>query len=350
MVKAFPIYSKKQVNKAGDILISLDNSFSYEEYIWAFDVLTNWRSSHVYPINTFQATLRMHLKKIDPKALVAQRIKRTPSIMRKLRKEGHMKLSTMQDIGGLRAVVQSIENVNTLVNSYKYSTRLSHSLIKINDYIENPKKSGYRSVHLIYRYHNLKVKEYDGLRVEIQIRSKVQHAWATAVETMGVFLEHALKSSEGPEEWLNFFSLAGSAFAYYEECPPGGPYAHIPPAELYKILTAEVSRLRVIERLGTLRIVAKQIDGGEIQGHYHLITLDTHEQTVMIRSYGRRNLDKANEDYTFLEKKYNRDENIQIVLVSAGNIANLQRAYPNYFLDTQEFINITNEIKLISQQ
>ena len=43
--------------------------------------------------------------------------------------------------------------------------------------------SGYRGVHLIYRYNSDRKTEYNTLLIEMQLRSQLQHAWATAVET-----------------------------------------------------------------------------------------------------------------------------------------------------------------------
>ena len=72
-----PEFSKSAVTKAGQILAGhIDGDPD-----WATTVLTNWRSCHGYPINTFQATLRSKLKNIDEPAIVAQRLKRTPSII-----------------------------------------------------------------------------------------------------------------------------------------------------------------------------------------------------------------------------------------------------------------------------
>jgi (p)ppGpp synthase/HD superfamily hydrolase len=97
-------FSKSQVSKAGHILATGPKDF--EEFSWAEDVLNNWRSCHGRPINTFQSTLRDKLAAINVNnAIVAQRLKRTPSIISKLKRFKAMKLSTMHDIGGLRAVV-----------------------------------------------------------------------------------------------------------------------------------------------------------------------------------------------------------------------------------------------------
>ena len=117
-----------------------------------------------------------------------------------------MSLSRMQDIGGLRAVVSTLPHLKKLHDEYK-KIGFSHKLISEYNYVEAPKPSGYRSIHLVYKYKLRNESPYDGLQLELQFRTRLQHAWATAVETVGTFLEQSLKSSEGPDEWLNFFSL-----------------------------------------------------------------------------------------------------------------------------------------------
>ncbi len=113
MTWPIPEYTRNQVNRAGDIL-SIEGPGS-REYDWAVNVLTNWRSCHNYPINTFQATLRSRLKGVDEVAIVAQRLKRTPSIVSKLQRFDKMRLARMQDIGGLRAVVATLSKARPFV-------------------------------------------------------------------------------------------------------------------------------------------------------------------------------------------------------------------------------------------
>lgn len=337
MEKINPRFSKKQVAKAGDIL--RDTGSSEDERKWATEVLGNWRAIHSYPINTFQATLRDKLKFIDERALVAQRLKRTPSIISKLQRFPSMKLSRMQDIGGLRAVVLNLKKVKELRNNYKNS-KFAHELVGEKDYIESPKDTGYRGIHLIYRYRNKKVAQYDGLHIELQIRTKLQHAWATAVETMGTFLDHALKSSEGPGEWLNFFSLTGSAFAVYEGCNPVPGYENFSEIETYNRVLSEVNRLDVIPRLQAFTIAAQSITNDNQGGSYHIVILRPQEKTVEIESFGRRKLPEANARYSEYESLIESGSDIQVVLVATGSIDSLRQAYPNYFLDTHAFIQI----------
>lgn len=332
------------MNRAGNILRQ-DNPDPVEKQ-WAEDVLTNWRSLYSYPINTFQATLRDKLKIIDYGALVAQRLKRAPSIIGKLKRFDSMQLARMQDIGGLRAVVETIDKVRNLERSY-LNSRFNHELVGQKDYIGSPKVTGYRGIHLVYKYKNDRVPEYDGLQLELQIRTKLQHTWATAVETMGTFLNHALKSSEGPKEWLNFFSLTSSAFSYIETCPLVPSYESLSEKETFNAVIEQENRLDVINKLQAFSIATDRISSDKQPGSYHLIELNIHEKTVSIRSYGKRKLDAANEDYTHVERQISDGAPLQVVLVSAGPVESLRRAYPNYFLDTDTFIL---QIRQIQQQ
>src|SRR3989338_8220358 len=132
-----------------------------------------------------------------------------------------MRLSQMQDIGGCRAVLQNVDQVRELCQKYYIKGDLKHKKVGEKDYITTPKKDGYRSIHLIYKYSSDKgKKEYNGLLVEIQLRSKLQHLWATAIETVDFFTRQAIKSNEGQEEWMDFFRLVSAAFAKIENCPP----------------------------------------------------------------------------------------------------------------------------------
>jgi len=135
-----PAYSRMQIDKAGGILANA-GSHSGTEEVWANKVLANWRGCHGYPMNTFQATLRNKVKRVDDKAIVAQRLKRAPSIILKLQRFQGMRLSRMQDIGGLRAVVSSVAKVRALEAAYR-SARFAHTLTGSKNYIEHPKEDG----------------------------------------------------------------------------------------------------------------------------------------------------------------------------------------------------------------
>jgi putative GTP pyrophosphokinase len=344
-----PKYSRNQVTRAGVYLTEkpfeqLDLE-KIDDWVHAFDVLANWRACHGYPINTFQATLRTRLKKIDDKALVAQRLKRTPSILNKLRRFKGMNLARMQDIGGLRAVVGSMKQLGILNESY-VSTALTHELVSQYHYVNHPKPSGYRSIHLVYRYKARRPSPYDGLLLELQLRTRVQHSWATAVETAGTFLEHSLKSNEGPEEWLRFFALASNAFSFLEASPRVPGFEKTSRAETYERTRAEAQRLRIRDMLLGYSSAVREIAPETKHAAFYLVQLnfEAAEKTVSITPFARDQLERANAAYAEAEKQAT-DSGSQVVLVSAGSIESLRRAYPNYFLDTHEFLRYLSRVE-----
>src|SRR3989344_7414316 len=170
MVWTKPLYGKAKVDRTGQILMNNDSTEEAKEE--ALTILNNWRSSHGYPMNTFQARLRQMSKKVDENALVVQRLKRVPSIIKKLKREQTktMSLSQMQDIAGCRSVLLDVNKVNELTEIYRKSRGLKHKKVGEKNYIKNPKEDGYRGIHLIYKYKSDKIDTYDGLIIEIQIR------------------------------------------------------------------------------------------------------------------------------------------------------------------------------------
>jgi ppGpp synthetase/RelA/SpoT-type nucleotidyltranferase len=282
-----PVYNKAKVDKAGHIL--MDENSTEEAKEEALTILNNWRSSHGYPMNTFQARLRQMSKKVDDNALVVQRLKRVPSIIKKLKRDQTktMSLSQMQDIAGCRSVLSDVNKVNELTGIYRKSRGLKHKRVREKDYIKNPKKDGYRSIHLIYRYKSDKIKTYDGLLIEIQIRSKIQHAWATAIEIVDLFTKQAIKSNEGEEEWKEFFKLVSSAFAKMENQNEvaGNPTNN---NELYIAIKEKVDKLKIFSKMKSWSEALKVIEPQLKELNFFLLELDVSEETnakLSIRGY-----------------------------------------------------------------
>ena len=256
-----------------------------------------------------------------------------------------MKLARMQDIGGLRAVVGTVAKLRKLEAAYRGAT-FKHELVSSKDYISNPKPDGYRSVHLIYRYSNPRTPEYNGLSIELQLRTNLQHAWATAVETMGTFLGQALKSGQGEKDWRTFFEIASAALAVVEKCPPVPGFEKLTAKQIIQQLAGAEKKLQVLHKLSSFAIAANRITKERGQGAYHLVILDSMERTVSIRPFPQARLDEANRQYAEVEARAKNGENIEAVLVSAGPIDALRKAYPNYFLDTQSFVSEISQLIL----
>ena len=194
MARAVPLYDRKVVNSAASEYVA--GRLEGDALDDALHIVNNWRSAHSFPLNTFAVRLKSKARDLDPTALVAQRIKRLPSIAHKIERFPRVTLTQMQDIGGCRAVLANSQQVTRIVaEGYEGNNDLRHTLVRKDDYISSPRDSGYRGVHLIWKYKSDRNEVYNDLKVEMQLRSSPQHAWATAVETTGTFIQQALKSS-----------------------------------------------------------------------------------------------------------------------------------------------------------
>jgi ppGpp synthetase/RelA/SpoT-type nucleotidyltranferase len=349
MVWTAPLYSVQEVNAAGRILVASqtdDGEWWHEnflQYLDALDVINNWRGSHAYPLNTFQINLRSTAKRFDARPLVAQRVKRMISISNKLQIQKSMKLSQMQDLGGCRAILSNVASVKDVVNYYHKKSSIKHILASSDDYINTPKRSGYRGMHLVYRYHSDKNKDiYNGLKIEMQIRSRYQHAWATAVETVSMFSGQALKSSLGSDEWKRFFSLMGSAIALREGSAlvPDTPSNK---SELISELLEVATSLQVEHRLSEYNKALHSITSGTQDAYFFLMKLDPVSRTLTVQGFSEKEALVASTKYAEAEEEAKSNPGTDAVLVSVESVGSLAKAYPNYFADTRLFVELLKQ-------
>lgn len=165
------------------------------------ELISNWRSLHSVPLRAVLTLVRSKLKRKGvTDYVIGQRLKRMPSIITKIKRFEKMKVSRMQDVGGIRIIVPNITDVYSVFNAITHTKSKHEVIIPAHDYIKEPKKDGYRSIHQVFKYHNSKQPNYDGMRIEVQIRTKLQHQWSTAVETLGVINQASYKTGEGTED------------------------------------------------------------------------------------------------------------------------------------------------------
>lgn len=329
-----PKYSKSEINKAGFIIAN--PSSTKEERDNALIILNNWRASHAYPLQVICSNLRLR----NPNAIVVQRLKRLESITGKIERFPDMSLYRMQDLGGCRVIVDTIDQVYEAVERYKKS-RIRHILKREYDYIQNPKDSGYRSYHMVYQFHSDKKETYNkNMLIEIQFRTKLQHIWATAVEMMGIYTKSNLKSSQGDEEILRFFTLVSSVIAIQEnECVCPDTPNNIP--ELVNEIKKLNSKHRIIPILSGINLTIDYTDKNlNNKNVYYLLILDYSDHQVHIRPFTSSQLEIATQAYGNIEKETNKN----VVLVSAKSFKELKEAYPNYFVDISQFISTVQNI------
>lgn len=331
-------YSRNQIIKAGKTISK--EGVKVEEYENAVKIIDNWRAAHAFPLHV----IYMHLRRMaNENTIVAERLKRLDSIISKLKRESTMSLWTIQDLGGCRVILSTIKDVYDFSEKYENS-RKRHILKKQYDYIQNPKISGYRSLHIVYEYHSDSVDTYNkNMLIEIQFRTHLQHLWATAVETMGLFTKSAIKSGQGDDDIKRFFVLVSALFAKREEQP-------IPPNVIDDIdeIVSEIeflnSKHNYLDFLSGIR-VAIDNQKEKIKGYklgYYILLLNYDIRRLKIFYFKSSMFEKANMVYNRIEKG-KATNNIDAVLVKVSSLKTLKSAYPNYFSDIGEFIAIVKE-------
>ena len=344
-----PEHDRSKVKKAGSILRNPDSS--KKEISEAIKILNNWRAIHSYPLHVFKVRLNTISKKRDKKSVVAQRLKRASSTIKKLKrrynnKKPTMELTQMQDIAGCRTIVKNVKIAREIYEQDYLKGNLKHKIVGKKDYVKHPKSDGYRSFHVMYEHNNDKKKEYNGLRVEVQIRTKLQHLWATTVETVSFMTGEPMKFDESPSDWKDFFKLISSAFAIKENCPPIEPVDDR--QNLYVEILKKEAELEVMKKLTSWAITLDFIKRfkkttGE-KAKFFLLELDIGGRVLRAQSFTRKSKERAIKEYAELEKRHRGKDDYDVVLIGAETIKGLKKAYPNYFADTEDFILELEEI------
>jgi hypothetical protein len=170
--------------------------------------------------------------------------------------------------------------------------------------------------------------------IEIQLRSRLQHAWATAVETVDLFRGSDLKTNRGDPHWGRLFALVATAFALKEGTRPvpGTPETM---GDLLPALRASVQELQLLENLRAwsemLHHIQRQV--GFRARKYFLIDARPADRSVEVTSFPESEFEAANSLYSFLEAA-----GAEPVLVAASSFAALLQGYSGYFADTSRFI------------
>lgn len=341
--------SRTKVIKAGEALI--DPQSSEEKKAESLEILSEWRSYHAKPLDAFQKYIRARNTCIKRKAIIAQRLKRLPSIISKLERMPSNNLARMQDIGGIRVVLPSIEDVNALheeVLTKPNNRFLFTPKLPAKNYIENPKSDGYKSIHQVFEYKRDIENNVAGLCIELQIRTALQHTFATAVETLGMVERLSFKTGQGGEDFKTFFKVVSALFSHKENTTVLEEYKDETIDSLIASAKELESKLQVFHKLQGIALTARSIDsdGKWSSKKYQLLELHNIDNAwkIRIREFRESDIDLAEMLYASLEKKYKDDPNIDVVLVAVGDLKAIKRAYPNYFLDTNDFITKLKDI------
>ena len=272
--------------------------------------------------------------KLPDKYIVVTRLKRMESIIDKLRRPNSSKLSRIDDIAGIRIIV------NNFTEIYEISELLEKLLISNNcqlkynkDYIEFSKKDGYRSLHKIFTFSY----ENKNLNFEIQIRTKLQHLWSTTVEIYDLIEYKNLKSGSFNKlkTWEGlFFKRCSKTVENFEKENFTTSKKIVNKIFTFKKYIKIFERLKTTKSIKNINLLKDYKDGDSL-----LLIIDIEKGNINFLDGEVENLVTY---YNILEQEV--EKKIKLLLLTIKNIKKLRSAYSNYFLDDDEFIKLLETI------
>ncbi len=122
------------------------------------------------------------VNKRNPIEFIETRVKTPASITSKLIRRGFdvsidSARKNLNDIAGVRVICSFVDDIYDILNMLRKQDDVK--ILKVKDYIENPKPNGYRSLHLIVEIPVFFSSHKKNLRAEVQIRTIAMDFWAS---------------------------------------------------------------------------------------------------------------------------------------------------------------------------
>lgn len=323
--------SKNTLDRAGRVLAGRDELVS-EEDLALEEVFDEYRKGHLAPLSETTIELQQWLSQSGVKYYIAQRLKRKPQIIRKLQRFS-VRLTQLQDIGGCRIIVGTNGDVNRLIK-YLHDRITPDSEIRLfrtTDYRGMGRDdSGYRAVHLILLR--------GGFKLELQIRSRIQHYWAESIERTSVIYGHYLKELDGDPAVVSYFKQLSDLFYAIESGRQVDTKQKLALAESREgaeaiILNSDRRRLfssHVNEGIiKTLR--EKESRLGEKGLNNWLFVFDWNEGAFVSWDVVERDPDAAIRKYVEYERSFPAEGGFEVVLVGSSEVATVRETHSHYF-------------------
>lgn len=195
----------------------IDLSSDPDSFFEAVATIEAWRSSFAPALNATMMWLKSALEQqqLGNRALLLRsRHKKAPSVFQKLRDRPTMRAPQMEDIAGCRVVLPTLAEVRRLERWLKQGRARKVEFAQDDDYNVTPRLGGYRALHL----HTRRTVRIDGReegpwRVEIQLRTHLQHLWAESVEEFDRAFRWDVKHEKGPDIVLDYFRMFSEYYA-----------------------------------------------------------------------------------------------------------------------------------------
>ena len=242
-------------------------------------------------------------------------------------------MTQLQDIGGLRIVVDQNSDVDRLIEyiTNKLKQQTSIGVKRIVDYRQKGRDdSGYRAAHIIM--------ERDGVSLELQIRSRIQHYWAELIERTSVIYGNVIKELEGDKIVIDYFKELSNLFYLIETGQ------HPDSNQRIDIERRRIEAESIINESDTRNILSGYVNEGLVKtlvDKERRIGESNFNNWVFIFNWNQGifvdwtivglNPDEAIKSYVEYENNYPADKGFEVVLVGTSSVANVRETHSHYF-------------------
>lgn len=321
--------SKTKIDKAGRALAS--GSYKDEvDLIEMEDAFDEYRGAHLQPLSETTLELQHMLSNYGASYYIAQRLKRKPQIARKLNRLS-VRLSQLQDIGGCRIIVQNNAEVDALKRFLedRVAQQSVFSIRRFTDYREKGRDiTGYRALHVLL--------ERNGLNLELQIRSRIQHYWAESIERTSVIYGHHLKEGEGHAKVLEYFKCLSDAF--YEHEAGRQPSLELRLRidglrEVCEALILESDKHKVFDSFVNEDIIKTltEKERNSVGLNNWILVFDWNAGAFVSWDIVSRNPSDAVKSYSEYERNFPASQGYEVVLVGSSEVATVRQTHSHYF-------------------
>jgi ppGpp synthetase/RelA/SpoT-type nucleotidyltranferase len=332
--------SKRKIDTAGLVLAN-SQGMSEEDLLSSEDILTKfleserifdeYRKSHLQPLSQTTLELQNWLTDYGKSYYIAQRLKRKPQIIRKLNRLT-VRLTQLQDIGGCRIIVDKNADVDKLLKYLKEKVEQQDNLAieRITDYREKGRdNTGYRSVHAILKRSNV--------RLELQIRSRIQHYWAESIERTSVIYGYYLKEGEGDSSVIQYFKNLSDVFFDIEAGGEPSPQQKLDIDKLKvrcESIIKESDRNKVFDSYineDIIKTLSEKEANNKFTINNWIIVFDWNTGAFVTWDVVSRNPDDAFEKYVQNERAYPAESGYEVVMIGSSEVATVKQTHSHYF-------------------
>lgn len=334
--------SGKSICRAGERLADSEHAASQEDTT----ILNIWREYHIPELIATIKDIDEMLGSSD-NIIVTGRIKRMDSIIKKLRRTNKQyHLHQLDDIAGIRIITNSYEQSLEVID--KIYRRYRSQVIKRKDYRCNPNNGGYRALHLV-----LKIpKEPRDIRIEIQVRTRREHAWASLVEILDTIQNTSIKTQPegiyGEDSHQNIPAmrrlLSDLSTIFYDI----EHKEHINRSMIVQTVRSDYFK-KIAKILNAIRCSTFPINKiPKSVTRVHLLILHVDRQEIEVMNIDGDYADELFLKYNNYQPDSNPDSMTDAVLMLSNNSKNVAIAFPQIMLEPVHVLEYFDEMNYIS--